>query len=277
MPIFLSIFKGLPYNFGMAIGFFVIEGPLKGHKFPLEAGQILGRLRGDIILKDPKISGKHAKVERGEQGELVLVDLGSTNGIKINGKRVQSATLTLGLKLQLGRSLVEVVRLGANAEPGVAHDKQPHPKKTPAEPVYTKAPTKQEAEPEPEPTWADVLHDFLTSKRRKVKDRPKVVAPFTPPVVLTFLRGLQFENSWIIGYGPRKIGAKSIDFPILEPQAPDICFEILPTPQGPGFKTANSGMVLLNDKSTNAATLKSGDMITIFDCLIEVSIDETSQ
>ena len=270
----------------MRIGFFVVEGPLKGHKFPLEPGQVIGRLSGDIILKDPKISGKHAKVEQGNQGELVLVDLGSTNGIKIDGQRVQSVTLSLGLRLQLGRSLVEVIQVGVDKAAGPPGQREQQPQHTKArpkeptateqEPIYTKPPKKVEIEPEEE-SWADILHGFLTTKRRKIKDRPKVVAPFTTPVTLTFIRGLQFENSWTLGYGPRKIGAKSVDLPLLEPQAPDICFEILPTPQGVGFKTSNSGMVLLNDKSTPSATLKSGDLISIFDCLIEVSFDEESQ
>ncbi|MCB0384697.1 MAG: hypothetical protein KDD43_04830, partial [Bdellovibrionales bacterium] len=126
-------------------------------------------------------------------------------------------------------------------------------------------------------TWPEILNEHLGSKRRKIKDRPKVVAPLTPPLQLTFLRGLQFETKWLLGYGPRKVGAKSIDLPIWEPQAPDVCFEILPTPQGPGFKTTNPGMVLLNDQSTPSATLKSGDLISIFDCLIEVSFDETGE
>jgi hypothetical protein len=147
--------------------------------------------------------------------------------------------------------------------------------------VIRVSPAPQAPRPEPEPekpkTWFEVLLDHLSSKQRKIKDRPRVVAPFSPPITLRFLRGLQFETEWVVGYGPRRVGAKSMDFPIWEPQAPDICFEILPTPQGPAFKTVNTGMVLLNGNSIPSATLKSGDLISIFDCLIEVSMSEAGQ
>ena len=283
--VFRSSSRYLEYNWGMKLALVVLQGPVAGKKFVLRSGQIIGRLDGDIILQDPKVSGKHAIVEEGQGGELVLVDLGSTNGIKLNGQRVHTVTLNPGLKLQLGRSLVEIIPY---AEKGDIVDsreqfrdarKAPRPKVEPAaeEPIYKNL-NKKEPQPELEPlTWTEILYEHLGSKRRKIKDRPKVVAPFTPPITLTFLRGLQFETSWVLGYGPRKIGAKSIDLPIWEAQAPDVCFEIMPTPQGPGFKTSNSGMVLLNDKSTPAATLKSGDLISIFDCLIEVGFDEASE
>ena len=246
---FFSVFKDLAYNLKMTLGFLVISGPLKGQKFQVVAGQTLGRLNGDIILQDPKISRKHAQVERGQEGELRLVDLASTSGIKINGKKVHAVTLAPGLRLQLGGSLLEVTDEREESQDEIELEKL---------------------------QWFEVIDSFLTSQKHKIKNRPKVLAPFTPPVVLTFVRGLQFENQWVIGYGPRKVGAKSIDFPILEPQAPSICFEILPTPQGPGFKTVNSDIVLLNDKSTKAATLKPGDLISIVNCLIEVSFDEES-
>ena len=40
------------------------------------------------MLDDPNISRKHAELRRSGQGDWQIVDLGSTNGVKVNGRRV---------------------------------------------------------------------------------------------------------------------------------------------------------------------------------------------
>jgi Protein of unknown function (DUF3662)/Inner membrane component of T3SS, cytoplasmic domain len=72
---------------------------------------VLGRSREcDIVLDDPNISRQHAEVRR--EGETWMVaDLGSTNGVKVNGRRVDSAALEPGDELTLG-----LVRLSFEVE-----------------------------------------------------------------------------------------------------------------------------------------------------------------
>jgi pSer/pThr/pTyr-binding forkhead associated (FHA) protein len=54
---------------------------------------VLGRSREcDITLDDPNVSRRHAEV-RQEEGAHWIVDLGSTNGVTLNGKRVNRARL----------------------------------------------------------------------------------------------------------------------------------------------------------------------------------------
>ena len=54
---------------------------------------VLGRSRDcDITLDDPNVSRRHAEV-RQEDGAYWIVDLGSTNGVVLNGKRVNRAQL----------------------------------------------------------------------------------------------------------------------------------------------------------------------------------------
>lgn len=55
----------------------------------------------DITLKDEKVSRSHARLEYGAQG-VSLVDLGSSNGTRVNGIRVESATLVPGDTISLG-------------------------------------------------------------------------------------------------------------------------------------------------------------------------------
>lgn len=62
----------------------------------------IGRSREcDVVVEDPNVSRKHAEVRRTIEGWLV-VDLGSTNGIKVNGRRVKDAVLSPGDEITLG-------------------------------------------------------------------------------------------------------------------------------------------------------------------------------
>ena len=59
----------------------------------------------DVVLSDTNVSRKHAEVRR--QGEeYVLIDLGSTNGSKVNGARVKEHPLNDGDEITLGKTLL---------------------------------------------------------------------------------------------------------------------------------------------------------------------------
>lgn len=63
---------------------------------------LLGRSREcDIRIDDPNVSRRHAELRR-EDGGWVVADLGSTNGVKLNGRRVESARLAPGDEIVLG-------------------------------------------------------------------------------------------------------------------------------------------------------------------------------
>jgi hypothetical protein len=63
---------------------------------------VVGRSReADIVLADPNVSRRHAELRRDESGWHVM-DLGSTNGIKVNGQRVNQAELSPGDRITIG-------------------------------------------------------------------------------------------------------------------------------------------------------------------------------
>jgi hypothetical protein len=65
---------------------------------------LLGRSRDcDIPLEDPNVSRRHAEVVL-EDGAWWVADLGSTNGIEVNGERVDRARLEVGDRIVLGRT-----------------------------------------------------------------------------------------------------------------------------------------------------------------------------
>jgi len=72
--------------------------------WPLSVGQpyTLGREGADFLLPDPQVSRKHAKVERLPDGRLRLEDLGSSNGIVLEGATVRRAEVSEGARFTIG-------------------------------------------------------------------------------------------------------------------------------------------------------------------------------
>jgi Protein of unknown function (DUF3662)/FHA domain len=71
------------------------------------SGAVVGRSReADVVVDDPNVSRRHAEV-RPSGGSWIVRDLGSTNGVKVNGRRIQGAqSLKAGDEIQLGTSRV---------------------------------------------------------------------------------------------------------------------------------------------------------------------------
>jgi hypothetical protein len=69
------------------------------------AGAVLGRSReADIVLDDANVSRKHAEI-RPSGGSWTVRDMGSTNGVKVNGRRIEGAqSLKPGDVIELGTS-----------------------------------------------------------------------------------------------------------------------------------------------------------------------------
>jgi len=62
----------------------------------------------ELLLRDTEVSGLHCQVQL-RDGQLQVVDLGSTNGSFIDGLRVEgTATLSSGVTLQVGRQFLKV-------------------------------------------------------------------------------------------------------------------------------------------------------------------------
>ncbi len=56
----------------------------------------------DCVLPDPNISRRHAELRQGEDGSWQIFDLDSTNGVKVNGRRMPSSRLRDGDQVTLG-------------------------------------------------------------------------------------------------------------------------------------------------------------------------------
>jgi hypothetical protein len=66
----------------------------------------IGRLpECDVVLGDTKVSRRHAEVRR-DGTEVILVDLGSTNGTKVNGAGVRERRLGDGDEITVGSTVL---------------------------------------------------------------------------------------------------------------------------------------------------------------------------
>jgi diguanylate cyclase (GGDEF)-like protein len=88
--------------------FICINGRAVGKMFKLSGNNrmVVGRMASnEIVVDDEGISRQHAYVERNALG-LILVDNGSTNGVFVNGQRIQRHLLQDADKVQLGSSAI---------------------------------------------------------------------------------------------------------------------------------------------------------------------------
>ena len=73
-------------------------------RYELTGTTVLGRSREcDITVDDANISRRHAEIRR-EDGAYWIVDLGSTNGIEVNGRRVDRSKLANNDRIVFGRT-----------------------------------------------------------------------------------------------------------------------------------------------------------------------------
>ena len=80
---------------------------VNGTRHPRQSpGLVIGRgSEADIRINDPGISRRHAQIRVHDTGvaiQIDIVDLGSTNGILVDGQKVRQATLQEGSRIEIG-------------------------------------------------------------------------------------------------------------------------------------------------------------------------------
>jgi hypothetical protein len=85
----------------------VLDGADRGRIFEnLSTPVTIGREEGNLVqLNDERISRFHIKIQE-DDGHLVMTDLESTNGTKVNGESVQLWILRFGDVIQVGRTVL---------------------------------------------------------------------------------------------------------------------------------------------------------------------------
>ena len=90
----------------------IVELSLADEKYPLEGRGpwSVGRSQeNDIVINDPNVSRKHARISRADNG-FVVEDLGSTNGTLLDGAPIDRERIEGGDELTFGQSTARFIR-----------------------------------------------------------------------------------------------------------------------------------------------------------------------
>lgn len=122
----------------------VEESPAAGSRHEVEAGATIGREGTDVVLADPEVSRRHARIRTLDAGPAIE-DLDSSNGTFLNGHRLTGvAELRHGDMLKMGNSSLRVeieAEAGATrlrpvpSQPTAATPTSPPPAPAPAAPA----------------------------------------------------------------------------------------------------------------------------------------------
>jgi pSer/pThr/pTyr-binding forkhead associated (FHA) protein len=93
----------------------VVLRALDGSEYRLSEGAVLGRVApADIVISDAKVSRQHAKFSI-DEGVIQVEDLGSSNGTRVNGVKIeQAASLAHGDSISIEHLVFTVVIDGAD-------------------------------------------------------------------------------------------------------------------------------------------------------------------
>jgi pSer/pThr/pTyr-binding forkhead associated (FHA) protein len=221
----------------------VLEGPQQGSRFKIEQGHKIGRKRGEIAIDDEKISSEHAQFVLDNKGQFVLIDLESSNGILIANRRLKKIAMMPGVVFRLGRTDFRVIAVEVPEAQDFARLR----------------------------TWRENLVEKLPIDWIQNKLSEETGLPFSPTLKLKFIQGIQADESLLLGYGPRRAGANSLDIDLRDPEAPDLAFEIIPGDGLAKIKNLCLDKLRLNNKLIETEVLQDGDLIRIGRTLIEVT------
>jgi pSer/pThr/pTyr-binding forkhead associated (FHA) protein len=95
-----------------------VEGPLEGKRFVVSRSpMVIGREAGlDLTIPDGSVSRRHAEIVLGPE-KTEVKDLGSRNGIFVNGARVPVASIRPGDTLRIHKSLFIVEEIPSRPQP----------------------------------------------------------------------------------------------------------------------------------------------------------------
>lgn len=102
----VSVLRGIPKSMAL-VTVRILDGPDRGKEFHQIATPVtIGREEGNLIqLNDHRVSRNHVKIHEGS-GAVLMTDLQSTNGTKVNGELVRVWQLQPGDLVTLGQSIL---------------------------------------------------------------------------------------------------------------------------------------------------------------------------
>ena len=121
----------------------------------------------DIVLQDSRVSRSHARFEFDAHAGVTVVDLGSTNGVRVNGMKVDKTKIQLGDIISIGASQITFERASEQEEALTVIDSESDLDRTIAEAVLPVSLNDTSADRlvicTPDKTWEVELGDTVDS------------------------------------------------------------------------------------------------------------------
>lgn len=220
----------------------VLAGASQGKFFRVENGRTLGRSVADIVINDPNISGTHAKFDTDNKGQLILLDLDSSNGLILAGKKVRKIAMLPSVKFQIGRSRFVVRDLSEAEAENLA----------------------------PKLSWQNQLRDYLTENPLPTTQEVEGFGEFNPLLILEFIRGPLAEEVVSVGFGPRTVGSNTYDIEVPDERMPDRAFLLVSEGGRPRLENLCGQSLTLNGVVVESQILQSNDRLESGDTVIQV-------
>jgi hypothetical protein len=103
----------------------ILNGAEAGARIPLQGDFVVGRAETGMgnLAGDSEISRRHARFELTAYGQVIVEDLGSTNGTRVNGERLdRPRVLSNGDRITVGKTILQ---LDANTQATAVGDALP--------------------------------------------------------------------------------------------------------------------------------------------------------
>jgi hypothetical protein len=253
----------------------VIEGPNKGQIYPIKEGFRIGSGSGDIKteiqISGRNISTLHAKIMADEKGRLVLIALNPSRVFYVNSQKQNRVTLVHGQVFKMEDMLIRAQDAGQKNE---AFTQNIHIQTVliAEKPRSINDSNQTVAISQPQSAHRSLGNLLMNYIQHIPKNQiENSVMAFKNPLQMRFTQGLQFEESIVVGWGPRRFGKSTLEFALTDPVAPGLAFTLSPGPKGEFvFTTSYPNIVFINGQKMKKAILMSGDKIKVGDTIIEI-------
>jgi hypothetical protein len=111
----------------MNVDFYLVSAARRAHRLRPGKGYVFGREEGvDILLQDALASRRHAEMRWNDEGYWLVADLGSRNGVMVNGKRIgPPQRMNDGDQLQIGGQVFRLQVLPPGGDPASLSQQAP--------------------------------------------------------------------------------------------------------------------------------------------------------
>lgn len=213
----------------------ILDGPHKGQHIVLRNGLKLGHSQGTLSFNDLEMRELHAVVSV-DSKKLWNIQCLDGAKMRLGFEEVAQAKLISGLIFHLGQTGFKVVERQSQL---------------------------------PQPPWKEALADWIEGNPGQPVQSE--IFFFLRPVRLFFVQGPQYEELYILSYGPRELGYNSLDISLKDPSSPERVARFFQIGDQVYIENLCGDLALINQKNFDQHLIVNGDVLRVGSSVIELS------